>query len=387
MPRLKINREVGGVVLVFIAYYLGAGILIPYFPLWLKDRSLSAADIALVLGIPAIARVIAAPFFGYIGDRFGKRRIIRIMATLGVSASCVLPFADPFWPILCLTGITYVCWQSMPLQMDGIAISLVRRKLVSGYGRIRAFGSAAFIAANVVGTSVLTYLGTDGIVVCFIIAGVTLLAATTQVSAEAGRSEPTTEPARVNVWLQPKLVSVMVAAALVHGAHAAFISFGALHMRELGFSNLTMGVVFATATSAEIVMFFFGYKVTHLLRPIQWIALGAAIAALRWTATAFVDDPYLLILLQTSHGLTFSGTYLGMIGYLVETVDQRQMASAQGIYIAMFGAFNAGLTFAVGNVFDRLGGHSFLLSAALPFTALVILGTRRAIVGGRRPPQ
>jgi PPP family 3-phenylpropionic acid transporter len=377
LRKLHIDREVAGVVLVYVAYYLGAGTLIPYFPLWLKDRQLDAVDIAFVLSVPAVVRVLAAPFFGYFGDAFGKRRVIRIMSTVGVTAAAMLSLASPFWAIMLLTGITYICWQSMPLQMDSIAIGLVRRRLVAGYGSIRAFGSTAFIAATFIGTGMLTHFGTDGILGCFIGSGVMLLLATTQVSAGAGKTQTATTNLPVNVWLQPKLVSVLVAAGLVHGAHAAFISFGALHMRDLGYSNTTLGIVFATATGAEILMFFSGYLVTDLLRPIQWIALGAGVATLRWIATAFVDDPFLLTLIQLTHALTFSGTYMGMIGYLVENVDQRQMASAQGIYIAMFGAFNASLTMAVGAAFDRYGGQSFLLSAMLPAAGLAILGLRR----------
>jgi hypothetical protein len=144
-----------------------------------------------------------------------------------------------------------------------------------------------------------------------------------------------------------------------------------------------LGAVFATATGAEIVMFFLGYLVTRHLRPIQWIAVGAAVAALRWTATAFIDDPALLLAVQLSHALTFSGTYMGMMGYLAEAVAPFQMARAQGIYIASFGASHALLTFAVGQVFEELGGHAFLLAAALPATALIILGVRNRMLRNR----
>ena len=44
--------------------------------------------------------------------------------------------------------------------------------------------------------------------------------------------------------------------------------------------------------------------------------LGASV--LRWIAVAFVQAPALLLLLQASHAITFGGTYLGLIGFMVE---------------------------------------------------------------------
>ena len=42
-----------------------------------------------------------------------------------------------------LAAITYIAWDNAPLQMDAIAIGLIRRKIVASYGTIRAFGSTA----------------------------------------------------------------------------------------------------------------------------------------------------------------------------------------------------------------------------------------------------
>ena len=365
-----------GVVLVFIPYYFCAGNWVPYLPLWLKDQGLRADEIAVILGLPALLRVVSAPLFSYVGDIYGKRRVIRIMASLGGLAAALLLMNDRYWPILALASITFISWQSMNVQLDSIAIEQVRKKAVPGYGVIRACGSSAFISATLAGSAIMTSVGTDGILIAFVTSAALLVLATSQVSAKAGMAAPTEAAMPVTIWRQPRLISVLVAAALVHAAHAGFASFGALHMRQIGFSNMSLGIIIAMATAAEITMFFFGHLIMGWLRPIQWIAVGAAIATLRWVATAFVVTPLPLMALQLTHAFTFSCTYMGMIGYLVETVDQRQIARAQGMYIAMLGIFNSLVTLAVGSAFESMGSLAFIVSAVPTTLSLLIIGLR-----------
>ena len=140
---------------------------------------------------------MAAPLFGYVGDRFGQRNVVRATTAIGLAAGCCLPFASPFWPIMVLAAITYIAWQSAPLQMDAIAIGLIRRKIVSSYGTIRAFGSTAFIVANLTGGFVVGSFGTDAVLIYFLAVAFLLLhrhlvhagfrAGEVQRSASAGR--------------------------------------------------------------------------------------------------------------------------------------------------------------------------------------------------------
>jgi PPP family 3-phenylpropionic acid transporter len=200
---------------------------------------------------------------------------------------------------------------------------------------------------------------------------VALLMAFTSKAALVGEGPPpaATKPA-VNVWRQPSLVTVMVAAALVQGAHGAFVSFGALHMRALGYSDTLSGVVLSMAVFGEIVMFAIGPVIAGRIRPLHLIAFSGCFAVVRWVLTAYATDPPWLMTLQAGHAVTFGGTYLGVIAYIVEKVDPRQVASPQGMYLSLFGGFNALLTLAIGSIFDTYGGLSFLLSATLPALGL-----------------
>ena len=72
---------------------------------------------------------------------------------------------------------------------------------------------------------------------------------------------------------------------------------------------------------------------------------------------------------------------------MVESVDPRKVARTQGVYIAMFGGFNALLTLAVGNAYDAIGSLAFLASGSTPALALVILIGRTIALRDRIGPR
>ena len=49
----------------FCAYFLYAGALVPYFALYLAARGYDAGQIAVVLAMPQLARVVAPAFWGW----------------------------------------------------------------------------------------------------------------------------------------------------------------------------------------------------------------------------------------------------------------------------------------------------------------------------------
>ena len=138
-----------------------------------------------------IVRTVAAPLFGYVGDRFGQRNVVRATTAIGLAAGCCLPFASPFWPIMVLAAMTYIAWQSAPLQMDAIAIGLIRRKIVSSYGTIRAFGSTAFIVANLTGGFVVGLVRYPETVTIYFLAVASLLLLATLFMPASAQAEST----------------------------------------------------------------------------------------------------------------------------------------------------------------------------------------------------
>lgn len=385
LPHFLSRPEVRGVVITFVAYFFGTGILMPYFPIWLHDRGLSASQIALALGLPLFARIIATPLFALVASRLGAHVLGSSLAAIALIGVLLMQFYPPYWVIVVITALTYASWQSVALHFDPEAMNLVRRKLVPTYGVIRAFGSSAYIAATVSGGIIVGAFGSTAAMYYFVAVATVLIFFSSRLRS-LGRPQPKAgEPRAKATWRRPSLVMVTIAAALVMGTHSSFTSFGGLHMRALGYSDSLIGIILATMTAAELLMFAFGSRFVTGVPPVALIAVGAMAATLRWTAVAFVDSPALLMGLQLLQSLTFAGTYLGFAGYVVRHVAAEQSVSAQGMYMASFVAINGCVTLAVGSFYDRIGAQSFLISATLPLLALGLLAARRFFLPPDQP--
>lgn len=376
------DRDLVATLVLFALFFLAEGLLIPFYPLWLHDRGLDAAEVSIVLGAPLVLRIVAAPIFGRMGDRFGQRIMIGGASAFVLAVVLVLTVADGFWPLLLLTVLFLLGWQSMPMQIDSVAIGLVRRGLLHSYGPIRGLGSAFFIVSATAAGAVLTAPLSDALIFAYaaIVAGLVTVSVFLPPhgpgTATAGAAPLT------SVWRQPRLVLVMLASALVQSPHVAFMAMGGIHMRELGFSDALIGIVMSTGTVAEIVMFVVGPRLYARIPPVAMIAIGAVAAILRWALLTQVTTPAAMLALQLSHALTFSLTALGMIGYLVRVVDPRQVAATQGLFVALNSASMALLTLVAGTVYTIGGGSAFLLLSLFPATALVVLVVR-SFLGGR----
>jgi hypothetical protein len=57
--RKHLDPHLANLLLTYIAFYLGTGVFMPFFPVWLSGRGLSAAEIGYVVSTPFILRSLA----------------------------------------------------------------------------------------------------------------------------------------------------------------------------------------------------------------------------------------------------------------------------------------------------------------------------------------
>ncbi len=74
------------------------GILLPFFPAWLKSLSLNEFEIGLILTVPIVLRLFSAPLAGILADRMAERVLVLIIsACLSLLTAIFLIWADSFW--------------------------------------------------------------------------------------------------------------------------------------------------------------------------------------------------------------------------------------------------------------------------------------------------
>ena len=142
----------------FAALFLIYGVHLPYLPLWLEWRGLSAREIGMVTSAPFFLRLLATPSLAYVADRNAAHaRMILRLSWLALASALLLSQMSGFWPILVAALILAISvYTIMPLT-ETIAIGGVRLGL--DYGRMRLWGSLTFIAASFAGGAAVDWAG------------------------------------------------------------------------------------------------------------------------------------------------------------------------------------------------------------------------------------
>ncbi|MCB1511490.1 MAG: MFS transporter [Hyphomicrobiaceae bacterium] len=374
------NRQPGTVpedgFAVRLAMFYGAifavlGVYLPYLPVWLDWRGLSASEIGLITAAPLFARVIATPLITLHADRRGDHReTIRIGAAAGFIAALALSFCGTFWSILLLVVVFQIAQQSILPLTEAIAMAGVKSRGLD-YGRVRLWGSLSFIAANLLGGAVLARYGGVSVMVLIVMAAAAtagaalILTGPSQAEPVAMRAPPTLSD-MLRLARQPWFLALMAASGLIQGSHAVYYAFSALHWRELGIADAWLGGLWAIGVLAEVALFAWSSAVLARTGAVAMIVLGGAAAVLRWVLMAFDPSFALLLGLQLLHALTFGATFLGTLHLLHRTVPVGQAGSAQGLHAALApGIIMGAITVLAGQLYAPLKGYSFMVMAGL----------------------
>ena len=360
--------------LFFAAIFLLIGCHLPYFPVWLDARGLSAEQIGVVLAAPLAVRIFLTPFIAFGADRIGNRRLMLILLAWGALASFLLFLAaGKFLTIVTVAIIAAVFWTSIMPITEAVAMDGVRRAGLD-YGRMRLWGSLTFIAANVAGGVILDRFGTQSALWMMITAaaGVVVAAHLLPRPAGRGRLRKITELPQIRLRdalelvRSPLFLLFLVTTGAAQSAHAVYYAFGTLHWQSQGISTGVIGLLWAVGVVAEILLFLYSRKVVERVGPVGLIGFASAAAVLRWAITAYSSSLWVLFPVQALHGLTFGAAHLGAVHFITQAVPEKTLGTAQGLYASVTaGIAMGGAILASGPLYHALGARAYLVMAVL----------------------
>ena len=172
--------------------------------------------------------------------------------------------------------------------------------------------------------------------------------------------------ADVKALLQDRaLLLLLLANSAVQASHAMLYTFGSLHWKSLGITADWIGALWAVAVLTEIALF---AVAGHFLRTVSAtlvLALGCAGATLRWLIMSIDPAFGLLLLLQTSHGVSFGLSHLGIVYALARMVPPSRLGTATALSSVPTALMFAAVTPLAGLVYDWGGGLGYLAMSVL----------------------
>jgi MFS transporter, PPP family, 3-phenylpropionic acid transporter len=367
--------------LFYAAYFAAVGIHLPFWPVWLEWRGLTATEIGYVLAAAFWPRIVTSLLIPLVSDRLGERRRPMVLLTAVTLAGLFLfALARDLWPILVLSVLTGASWAAILPLGEAVALGEAKRRDLN-YGRIRLWGSLAFILAAIgVGES-LEYAGPSIILWLIAATFAWLLLACVLLPAADPRAPRAAAADFRRVVRNAQFLAFVAAAGLIQVSHAVYYGFATLHWRAAGHGELVIGLLWAEGVVAEIGLFACAATLLRWYDPVRLLGLAGALTVGRWALTALSTDLAVLVPAQALHAASFGAVHLAAMHYLRDRTPTELHASTQGFYAAIGTALPFGLlTPVAGWLYGVTGGGAFWA-----MTALAAAGTAVAAGLSSRP--
>jgi MFS transporter, PPP family, 3-phenylpropionic acid transporter len=350
--------------LFYAAFFFATGVQLPFWPVWLSGRGLGPAEIGALLALGQWVRVAANPALGMLADRARDRS--RFMVLLGAAAlgGYLLCLPAHGFAALVLPSLIVAAAASALLPLADATTLAAASSGALDYGRVRLWGTIAFIVATLLGGRILA--GRSSEIVLYLLLGMTAI--TTASCAMLPRAAAARIRSRANfrVLLARRHLVFLAAATLIQSSHAVYYAFGTLYWQRLGLGDGTIALLWAEGAVAEVLLFFGGGRYVRRWGAGALLALAGGGGLVRWTMTAWVGSLPALLVIQPLHALTFAATHLGAMHYLADAVPQAQAATAQSVFSAIVGGLGLGLaSLLAGALYGAWGGGAYFAMAAM----------------------
>ncbi|MCV9880109.1 3-phenylpropionate MFS transporter [Brenneria izbisi] len=366
--------------LSYFTYFFCYGIFLPFWGRWLKGEGLSAESIGILLGAGLVAR-----FVGSLVITPSVKDPSKLITALRALALAALAFFVGFWLgnawlwlMLVMIGFNLFFAPLVPLT-DALAATW-QRQIVMDYGKVRVWGSIAFVIASAVTGELVAVWGHTAIL-AILSAGLLamLLGLLLRPSVMPQAATASTLSATVTPWKallsEPAVWRFLVCVSLLQGAHAAYYGFSVIYWLDSGYSASIIGYLWSLGVVAEIVIFIFSQRLFGRWNARQLLLLSAVCGVVRWGLMgATVALPWLIVM-QILHCATFTVCHLAAMRFIAARTGG-DVLRLQAVYssLAMGGSI-AVMTMVSGFLFESLQGGTFWVMALLAVPALFIRPT------------
>lgn len=377
------------VSLIFAALFVPQSIHLPYFPLWLDAKGFGAEEIAVMLSAPMFLRVATTPFITAMADEAKDRANVLILlmaAALFFSAGFFLK--PTYLVVLAVSLAIAVAWTPHAPLTDSLALSGVRR-FGSNYTRMRIWGSIAFLTGNFCGGIILSMTTVEAVPVMMTL-GLGVALVVSLFAPRLGRPRRASPLSAAELQdAGPRLLNryfllFVAGAGLINGSHAFLYGFVSIYWKSVGLGDTLIGLLWAWAVVAEVVMFMAFTKVFSHRSATTVLALAGAGAFVRWIAFPLVwplgGGVSGFFAVQALHSFSTALILIGVQKLIVETVPEERTGAAQGIAFFANGIAMAAITLLSGPLYASFGVNGFFLMAviAVAGTWLIALARRSA---------
>jgi PPP family 3-phenylpropionic acid transporter len=352
----------------YFVYFGVLGIFLPFFNLYCYHLGFSGLRIGVLSAVRSVALIVFPLIWGALADRLDARRPIYILCNFCSALIWMLYlFTIDFWPMLAITIFYGMFYAPIISFLEAFTMDLLGREKKS-YGRIRAWGSISFIAAVLVLGKVIDLYSVEIIVVLILAGSLILSIVSTRIPAFQMVKKKRL-PGEAKSLLQKRVLMFLFCAFLMLVSHSAYYAFFSIHLENLGYGNTFIGLAWALASTAEILVMIRSDRIFGRFSIESVLIFSFMTAALRWLILFFARSAAPILLSQILHAATYGAFHIGSILYIDQLAPEKTKTLGQAVNNAV--SYGLGLMvgfFLNGYLYETTGSFTlFIISCLVAF--------------------
>ena len=293
----------------FFLYFAYVGLVSPYASLFFLDRGFNVIEIAVLMSMLQITRIVGPFSWGWLSDYLSNRvGIIRFCACLAALIFVCIFLLNSYMAFFVWMFVLHTILSSlMPLGESATVHALFKdNSFDKRYGRLRLWGSIGFIAMVLVAGELFQRKGIELYPIVGLIA-LTLLALMTFLLHEPKMERrKMVKGELLFVLFNPDVRWFLLSGFFMIFAHAALYVFYSLYLSNLGYNKFQIGLFWALGVFAEVIFFYFQSKVLSRLDAEVVLQASFGVGIVRFALIALYPITPVLIFAQILHAGTFA---------------------------------------------------------------------------------
>jgi PPP family 3-phenylpropionic acid transporter len=373
--------------LSYFTYFFSYGIYLPFWSVWLKGEGIPPETIGILLGAGLVARFLGSLLIApRVKDPSYLITALRLLALLSLAFAVGFCFGNGWaWLMLVIAGFNLFFSPLVPLT-DALAATW-QRQITLDYGRVRLWGSLAFVIGSALTGKLVSVWGHNAILISLLVSILAMLVGMLLKPSVLPQGEARAQNTPSRSWRE--LLSegpvwrFLLCVTLLQGAHAGYYSFASIYWEEAGYSAATIGYLWSLGVVAEVVIFASSNFLFRRWNARNLLLLSAVCGLLRWSLMATTTEIGWLLLVQVLHCGTFTVCHLAAMRFIAAR-QGAEVIRLQAVYSALaMGGGIAVMTVVAGFLFEHYQGGVFWVMVAVVVPALFIRPPAVAVSSNR----
>lgn len=358
---------------LYFLYFGALGAYWSYLNVYYISIGLSGTQVGLINTISPLVSIFSATLWSMVNDRIGRPRVVLRIAIPGAILGCLgISMVTNFTLIIVFSSMMSLFITAAIPLMDNTTLRLLGARR-NQYGRYRVAGSVGFILTTL--TFGFIY-ETTGLRVIFysyaMIMTLYVIAASFLPNDPVRISGPVL--GGVNKMIrQPAWVIFAICGLLLWVSNIGAMNFLGIVVKEMGGSDVLIGVVAMASAIAEIPIMLTSDKLLRRFGSTSLLIVAFCLFTLRGALLATMPAPEWAAGISTITGLSFSLFWVASVNYANEAAPDHLKTTAQGLLFSLMNLAAVSGSLGAGWLFDHIGFRGlFWTSAAVAAAALIL---------------